>query len=438
MIVINKDGFVEYFNTFRPEVNSLREEDILGKHILKVYPILTEETSSLLKVLRSGTPIYNEQQYLETYKGECIYAVNSTLPIKAGDEIIGAVDVSRYLDTGMKREDIKLSLKHNSSYKESSKLYCLDDIITETPSMLIIKDKIRKISKTSSSVLIQGETGTGKELVAQAIHYHSDRHYGPFISQNCAAIPATLLEGILFGTVKGSYTGAENRKGLFELAQGGTLFLDEINSMEVSIQAKLLKAIEDKKIMRVGGTKGINIDVRIVSAVNEDPIKAIKKNKLREDLFFRLGVVQINLPRLKTRRKDIKLLTNYFIDKYNAKMKKNIIGISEKVESIFYNYSWPGNVRELKNIIEGAFNLASNNLIQEKNLPDYMKMEEKTYENNRNVKIGKESLKKMVEKYEKDIIRKSLDMTTNMVEAARLLKISKQSLKYKIDKYNLE
>lgn len=437
LIVTNDKGIIEYFVTYRPDINKLKEENVLGKHILDIYSDLTPESSSIMRVLKSGKPIYNERQHLKTYKGQSIYAINNTLPIISGENIIGAVDVSRYLDPEIRRENITLAFKNNYQPKNKDELYSVDDIITNENSMLMIKDKILKVSKTDSSVLIYGVTGTGKELVAQSIHKHSDRCNKTFVSQNCAAIPSTLLESILFGTVKGSYTGAENRKGLFEVAQKGTIFLDEINSMEISVQAKILKAIEEKKIRRVGGIEPIDIDVRIVSAVNEEPWKAIKEGKLREDLFYRLSVVQVNIPSLKERRRDVKLLTSYFIDRYNRNMKRGIIGIDENVEKVFDNYSWPGNVRELKNVIEGAFNLTSGNLIMMKDLPDYLQNKTKHYNGTIRESLGKVALSNMVDNYEKSIIILALDESKNMTEAARLLGISKQLLKYKMDKYSL-
>lgn len=436
LMVTNKEGIIEYYITYRPDINDLREEEVIGKHIFEIYPDLDNETSSIMRVLRTGQPIYNEKQNLKTYKGQNIYAVNTTLPIKHGDKIIGAVDISRYIEPGMVRKEISLSVIEKQSVNSKYQLYTLDDIITKSPLMLEIKEIIRKVSKTDSSVLIYGETGTGKELVAQAIHSHSPRRRGPFISQNCAAIPSTLLESILFGTIKGSYTGAENRKGLFELANGGTLFLDEINSMEIEIQPKLLKAIEEKRIKRVGGLRPIDVDVRIVSAMNEKPIDAVSNNKLREDLYYRLGVVEIHLPKLKDRKEDIKLLTRYFIEMYNMKMNKNIIGITEDVENIFNNYSWPGNVRELRNVIERAFNLTSGRLIQLKDLPYYMRNNEFNIDDY-NIKLGEKSLSDYVEEFEKGLIQKALARTNSFTEAAELLKISKQALNYKMRKYNL-
>ncbi len=436
LVVTNNEGIIEYYTTYRPDINNLREDEVLGKHVFEIYPDLNEKTSSIMRVLKTGDPIYNEKQHLKTSKGQDIFAVNTTLPIKSGDEIIGAVDVSRYIEPDMIRKEILLSVKENKSVNSKSKLHTLNNIIADSPLMVEVKEMIRKVSKTDSSVLIYGETGTGKELVAQSIHSHSSRKDGPFISQNCAAIPSTLLESILFGTVKGSYTGAENRKGLFELANGGTLFLDEINSMEIGIQPKLLKAIEEKSVTRVGGLRPIDTDVRIVSAMNEAPIKAVSNNKLRDDLYYRIGVIEIHLPELKDRKEDIKLLTKHFIETFNIEMKKNIIGITEEVETIFNNYSWPGNVRELKNVIERAFNLSSSNFIQVKHLPYYMR-ESKISIRNNNIKLGEKSLTEYVDEFEKGLIQLALSRSNNLTETAELLRISKQALNYKIKKYDL-
>jgi arginine utilization regulatory protein len=437
LVVVNKEGVIEYFITYRPDINDIRDQDVIGKHVLEVYPELTEETSSCLKVLKEGKPIFNQRQELITHTGHIFHAENTTMPIVYNGEIIGVVDVSRYLRSEAQRQNITISFKENTQTKEKDSLYRIDDIITNDLSMLEVKDKILKVSKTESSVLIYGATGTGKELVAQAIHRHSDRHDKPFVSLNCAAIPATLLESTLFGTVKGSYTGAENKKGLFEIAHGGTLFLDEINSMEIVIQAKILKVIEEQKMLRVGGLEYIDIDVRVVTAVNEMPWKSIKDGKLREDLFYRLSVVQINLPTLKERKNDIKILTGYFIDMFNRKMGRRIIGINEEVEDVFNRYTWPGNVRELKNVIEGAFNLATYNVIELNDLPDYILNRHNEYGVRIENFLGKLPLKDSINNLEKEIIKAALEKTNNMVEAAKLLKISKQLLKYKIDKYEL-
>ncbi len=229
--------------------------------------------------------------------------------------------------------------------------------------MQTLKERIVKVARTKSTVMIYGETGTGKELVARAIHNGGSRKNKRYLSQNCAAIPENLLESILFGTTRGSFTGAENRPGLFEIASGGTLFLDEINSMDLAVQAKILKAIEEQKIRRIGGTEDILIDVRIIAATNEDPLLCMQRGSLREDLYYRLKVVQLNIPPLRNRKEDIRPLTEYYINFYNTVMGKSIQKVDAQLMRLFYQYSWPGNVRELRNMIEGGFNLCENDVL---------------------------------------------------------------------------
>lgn len=441
IMVTDKYGYVEYYVTFRPDVNNLKEKDILRKHITEVYPTLNEETSSILRVLKTGKPISNEFQTLITYKGQSIRAINTTMPIKDHDEIIGAVDVSRYIDSPYQWQDISLSLKESV---EKKNLYAVDDIVTNSRSMELIKERIPMIADTDSSVLIYGETGTGKELVAQSIHTASKRRNKKFVSQNCAAIPGNLLESILFGTTKGSYTGAENKPGLFEIASGGTLFLDEINSMEISVQPKILKAIEEKQVVRLGGYEPIKTDIKIVSAVNENPLQCIAENKLREDLFYRLSVVQLNIPPLRERINDLFYLVSHFINIYNTSMHCNLIGIDEEVETIFRGYNWPGNVRELKNVIEGAFNVASARFIQKKDLPEYLTRPFVLEEIGQNalmtvpaIPLKGISLEEALETYERELIEHAVAISKNYVEAAKLLGITKQALNYKLRKYKL-
>ena len=250
-------------------------------------------------MLKTGEPIFNQFQEIPTYTGKVIRSLNTTLPLKEGGKIVGAVDVSRYIDTPYARKNIALTFKN----VQKNDLYTVDDIISNSVQMAEMKEKIIRIANTDSSVLIWGESGTGKELVAQSLHTASNRKNKKFVSQNCAAIPSTLLESILFGTTKGSFTGAENRAGIFEVANGGTIFLDEINSMGMDVQAKILKAIEEKQIKRIGGVEPISIDVKIVAAMNADPIECVKNKIIREDLFYRLSVVQIKVPPLRERQK---------------------------------------------------------------------------------------------------------------------------------------
>jgi len=433
VIVTDEKGVIVYYSNMRTDIYDLKINDIIGKTILEIHPELTEETSSIMRVLKTGKPIFDQIERLTTKHGQTCTNIYSTLPIVQDGKIVGAVDLARCIE-GNERQKIVLPSIDDSN----ARLYHIEDIIATSAAMKVIKAKIPKIANTDSSVLIYGETGTGKELVAQAIHTYSNRYNKKFVSQNCAAIPSTLLESILFGTVKGSYTGAENKPGLFEIANGGTLFLDEINMMELNMQAKLLKAIEEKKITRIGGTEPIYIDVKIISALNVDPITCIKEKKLREDLFYRLNVVRIDLPPLRDRIGDIMYLTEHFISKYNERMNKNVVGISDEVKEIFMNYSWPGNVRELQNVIEGAFNIIGSNYIQKKDLPEYMTNQfeaerEKYKANNENMSLGQK-----VADYEKRLIIRALDSSENLAQAAKKLKISKQALNYKLIKYNLK
>ncbi|RNB80216.1 AAA family ATPase [Brevibacillus fluminis] len=437
LIIVNRDGIIEFSAMFNIETKYIENEGFTGKYILDVFPTLNEKTSSHFRVMNSGNPIINERQLLTDITGDTFEFLNSTFPIEIQNEIIGTIEGSVILS--INGEPIVRVQKESTHKQSGSNFYHLDDIVTADPAMMEMKEKIRKIAVENSPVLIYGETGTGKELVAQAVHSHSLRSAGPFISQNCSAIPNALLESTLFGTVKGSFTGAENRKGLFELADKGTLFLDEINSMDISIQAKILKAIEEKKIRRIGDEKEKEIDVRIVSAMNENPNKAMEEGAIRKDLYYRLGVIQINLPPLRERHEDIVLLTNQFIQKYNQKMGKRIEGVSEIVKNTFNNYAWPGNVRELKNALEHAMIVATGNTIALHDIPEHVLYTNKekqkyftkdTHEN--------QSLTQKVEEYEKEIILEALAASKNITEAANMLQITRQSLQYKIDKYRLK
>lgn len=426
VLICDKKGIIEYAK-WKKNVFFVPSE-VAGRSILDIYPGLNEKTSTIMRVLNTGQPLYEEEQRIYTWKNELVHCVSTTLPIKANGKVIGAICAS---------------ILYNSDEKPtldipSGEYYQLSDIIAQDEKMIELKRRIEKAAMSDSAVMIIGETGTGKELVAQSVHSCSMRRDKPFISQNCAAIPTSLLEGIFFGTEKGSYTGAENRKGLFELADGGTLFLDEINSMDISIQAKLLKALEEKKIRHVGGYKEIKFDVKIVCAMNEEPLEAIKKGVLREDLYYRLSVVKLQIPPLRERKGDILLLTDYYIQYFNRKMGKHITGASELVQNALMNCEWKGNVRELKNVIESAFNLAEKDVITMKDIPELAHQTQKTILNApKAIPNRTGSLKNMMDDYEKLIIEETLKNSKTMAEAAEKLDMSRQNLRYKIKRYNL-
>src|SRR5699024_8683313 len=277
-------------------------------------------------------------------------------------------------------------------------------------------------------------TGTGKELFVQSIHNASTRQSKPFIAQNCAAIPATLLESVLFGTVKGSYTGAMDRPGLFELAHGGTLFLDEINSMPLDLQAKLLRVLENGRVRRVGDVKEYTLHVRIITAMNEPAEKSIQESRLRRDLFYRLNVVHFHIPPLRERKDDISLLTNHFIKKFNFQFNKLVTGVSDEVLKKFHEFSWPGNVRELEHAIESAMNLVEEDILQKEHLPEHIMA---TSDENKKLSPTL-SLKETLKQTETELIEQALKQTNhNVLQAAKLLKIPRQTLQYKIEKLEL-
>ncbi len=336
----------------------------------------------------------------------------------------------------------KLSKPTNKT-TNTIKHYTFDDIVGQAKGLLKAIGLARRATKTSSSVFIYGDTGTGKELFAQSIHYESPRKDYQFIAQNCAALPESLLEGILFGTSKATFTDAVDRPGLFEQADGGTLFLDEINSMSISLQAKLLRVLQEGYVRRVGGLKDIPIDARIIVATNEKPMDSVKNGHIRKDLFYRINVINIEIPPLRERREDILLLIDHFIRYYNKKLDKNIWMMSEELQEGFANYSWPGNVRELQNYIESAMNMIiDEHVIRKEHLPSYV--EELMFNNkimNRNYFDDNqdfENLNDHINKLEKKIIVEYLGSNQhNITQTALALGISRQNLQYKIKKYNI-
>lgn len=425
LLVANRDGIVEFQRIFLD--NLWKSGETVGLHIFELYPELDEESSTIVQALKTGKPTYNVLQDINNRRGERVLLESTTIPIVVDGQVACVIDSSKFHSIDQR------------IIRGKGGISTLDRIITQDPAMLALKERVRDVAPLDSSVLIYGETGTGKELVAESLHSEGRRSGKPFVSQNCAAIPANLLESLFFGTEKGCYTGALTRKGLLEEADGGTLFLDEINSMEIGLQAKLLKVLEEKKVRRLGGSRDIPFDVRIVAAVNEEPAQLIREHRLREDLYYRLGVVRITLPPLRKRVGDIPLLIRYFIDQYNRKMKRSIRGISDQALRRLERYSWPGNVRELQNVIEGAFASARSELLVLDHMEDALEHQE--------VPVAEEvregdldpgfSLTKALEQYEKDLLHKAMEQSSSISQAARLLGLSRQNLKYKLQKYNL-
>ncbi len=330
-------------------------------------------------------------------------------------------------------------LQENIALKSrASELYRLDQIIGETPKMRELRQLIQTVAPTDARVLILGESGTGKELVAGALHYYSNRRNANYVKINCAAIPETLLESELFGHEKGAFTGAVRQKpGLVEEADGGTIFLDEIADMSKPLQAKLLRFLEDGTFTRVGGTQVLRVNVRLIAATNRDIIRAIQEGQFREDLFHRLNVVQIHLPPLRERGRDILLLAEHFLKIYSAALRKRVNGFTLAAQEKLMAHTWPGNVRELRNVVERALILETTDQIQASSLPDFH-IESRLRQAGPGAALGSKSLDEALADFERTLICSVLEQTNfNLTKAAELLKISRHALRYRIQRLSI-
>lgn len=450
--IIDDSGKILFTVKFNPIFNpeAKEKEGVIGKTLYEAFTNLDDSSSTLIKSMMLGKPIKRKRQDIIDLHGKKIKTMNLSMPIKAGNKTIGAIEISKDITKITKGYDdsIKIdfsifeNMKNVDSMSANRAKYDLDDIISKNKEIKEIKYQIQKLHDSCVPVFIYGETGTGKELFAHAIHNSSNRKNKPFVPINCAAIPEGLLESILFGTVEGSFTGAVDTPGLFEVAQGGTLYLDEINSMDINLQAKLLRVLEDGYVRRVGGKKEKQVDVRIISSSNVDVGTCIKQEMLRQDIYYRLCVMNITIPPLRERKEDIVLMLNYFINQYNMLLNKNITKVSKEVYDYFMYYDWPGNVRELKHIIEYVMNIID----KDENTIEMHHLESKIKEielMSGDVSIDSDytikPLKPQIERIERIEIYKALKKTKgNVSQAARFLQIPRQTLQNKINRYNIE
>ncbi|MBM7646958.1 arginine utilization regulatory protein [Scopulibacillus daqui] len=436
--VINEEGKTIVYNKKMSQIEAMDRADVLDRDILDVFKFENDEDSTLLDALKNGKATRNVKQTYYNNKGKEIATINNTFPITVESGKIWAVEIASDV-TKLERV-----IKENVLKKRNTK-FTFDQIIGESEAITEVIDDAKRATRTSSSVLLVGETGTGKELFAQSIHNGSNRSGAPFISQNCAAIPDSLIESLLFGTKKGAFTGAVDSPGLFEQANGGTLLLDEINSLNPGLQAKLLRVIQDKTVRRVGDTKDKEVDVRIIATINEDPIEAIANGRLRKDLYYRLSVVSLFIPPLKERKEDIERLVEHFIEKYNALFQMNVKGIASGVRDILYGHDWPGNVRELEHVIEGTMNLmVDEEIITEKHLPMRLRKKRQTSSEPQpsnhpeSEKHESKALKDKIEEVEKLYIQQVLSENgQNISRTAEVLGISRQSLQYRLKKFGI-
>lgn len=457
VIIADRTGRILFYNESQSRIDDLEPTYAIGKRVTDVYH-LEEKDSRILRCIRTGKPILNQLFFYRTCRGKVANTIHSVFPLPRGGEIIGAIcfvkDYNILEKTITSASDMtpypKPTLGNGTRYQFS-------DIVGTDDAFIRAVTIARLAADSPSPIMLYGETGTGKELFAQSIHNYSSRHTKRFMGINCAAIPENLLEGLLFGTTKGAFTGAINRSGVFEQTQGSTLFLDELNAMPVSLQAKLLRALQERKIRRVGSAEDIEIDLKIISSVNADPHQAIKAGTLRIDLFYRLGVVFIRIPPLREHAGAIEPLVRHFIYKNNLKLGKQIRGVSDKVMDFFRRYHWPGNVRELEHIIEGTMNMMGmEDRIEVHHLPfhfihpDFRELAEASPTTTPELATApakawvpqpqsEEKLPEIQQNREEQMINGALGLHRgNISRAARRLGVSRQLLHYKMKKYGLK
>lgn len=355
-LVIDDEGVVTYCNSTAQQLLKMDKKDILGHHLAHFWP-----EPPALDTLKTGREYTEKEEIIQHGRGLMHFIVTVRLikDIRGGK---GAVISFR---------DIAEARRLIYDISENRAMYTFDDIIGCSSAVEQIKEQALRVAAGNSTVLITGETGTGKEVFARAIHFASPRAQGPFININCGAIPENLLESELFGYDRGAFTGAlkEGKAGKFELADGGTIFLDEIGEMPLNLQVKLLHVLQNREVERVGGTKKIPVDIRIIAASNRDLEKMMYERKFRKDLYFRLGVIPLHIPPLRERKEDIPLLVQYCLEKYIKKLNKPSFIISSEVMEYFMQYRWPGNVREMENAVEYAINMCNGTTITVNDLP---------------------------------------------------------------------
>lgn len=452
--VYDTHGNIQFFN--RGTLNLLEypsSQEAEGRHILEVFAV-NPEYSTTLSVLKTHSSVFGRFDHYKSTTGKELSTVNNGIPIIKDGVLLGCVAFER--DMKMLKKGIadyqnmqRILLQHLSASLTpiKSTRYTMQDIIGSDPLLVAAKNLASKMALKDINILIQGETGTGKEIFAQGIHNLSSRKDEKFVAVNCAAFPETLIEGLLFGTVKGAFTGSADKIGLIEEANHGTLFLDELNSMSLNMQAKLLRVLQEKTIRRVGSTKSIPVDVRIISSCNEDAYALSENGMLRRDLFYRLASVVVEIPPLRERMDDIVPLTWHYIRKHQELSVQPITEISTEFWGRLRQHCWPGNVRELFHVLSFALSDCEGTTLQAENLParfkarPNMSTEKISIPHLRPADMSADfdrGLSQLVKDYERQLLSQAyLTCERNATKTAELLKISRQNFQYYLKKYNL-
>lgn len=449
IIGCDKNGYINIYNSANERREKMDRKQVLNRHVDEVYDF-HGGGSLLMRAIKDKKPIIDQyQEYTTEISGTHVEIICSTVPIMEGKEIIGAVSVMKDYSRVKKLSRIIMDLQTNLYSTDTGKTnkprpvgarHTFEDIIGNNRSLTDTIQWARKTAENNLPVLIFGETGTGKELLAQSIHNESNRKDKPFIAINCAAIPENLLEGLLFGTVKGAFTGAVDRPGLFEQASEGTLVLDEINSMSLALQSKLLRVIQEESVLRVGDLKERKTNARLISISNLDPAEAIKDQQLREDLYYRIAYITLHMPPLRDRLDDMPFLISNVIKRYNEKLELKIEKVSPKLLSLLKSYYWPGNIRELEHVIAAGMSSlnSKDRQIDLKHLPPNIRNKFEAGPDRGIVTSEAGTLVKTLDKVEREVVETVLKKNNwNISKAARELGLKRQSLQYRIRKFSL-
>lgn len=449
--IYDKNTHAVYFNQASREISHIPSGvNITGRHLLDMYD-LEETVSTTMTALRTQSPVIDRVDQFSVDNGTFIASANTSYPIFQNGQLSGAVTFEHTEETIQKYyqsiQDTRQALKHFSGNAAPVRFsgYTFENVIGGSEKLRSAVELAQRVAPQNSPVMLVGETGTGKEIFAQSIHRSSPRAGKKFVAINCAAIPETLIESLLFGTAKGSFTGSEDKAGYFEEASGGTLFLDELNSMSLVMQSKLLRVLQERTFRRVGGKKDLELDVRIISSCNEDPFQTVEENKFRRDLFYRLSSVIIELPPLREHLEDLEQLTWYHLEQTAFQYVHRITRIQPQVYQLLRAYRWPGNVRELFHVLDYAQNVADSDVMTVEHLPAYLRKSQAPAPRQTvspavspSIDFSHTSLQALMDDYEKEVITQALDHCGyNISQTAQTLGILRQSLQYRIRKYGI-
>lgn len=454
--VYDSSGRIQYMNRSCKRLLDISlEENLEGRHLLDVFAV-DPDFSSTLTALRTRSLVQDRFDQYKSTTGKELSTVTTAIPVIENDRLLGAVTIERDIQMTEKnmsvlRQDQRMLTRHlSTSIKMSPDIrYSLKNLVGSSPGLLDAIDLAKRMAPRDNNILIQGETGTGKEIFAQGIQALSSRRNEKFVAVNCAAFPESLIESMMFGTVRGAFTGSTDKIGLMEEANHGTLFLDELNSMSLGMQAKLLRVLQEKNLQRVGGTKNIPIDIRVIASCNEDVFQLTETGKLRRDLFYRLASIIVEIPPLRERMEDLDELVWNYIHTHEPLCSQLITQITPAFWRRLQQHAWPGNIRELFHILNYAVSVSENGILRETDLPSYFK--------NLGQSVSpaaarsapapadmgqipfQKGLAPLLRDYECRVLRDAyLTCGKNATKAAELLKISRQNFQYYVKKYNLK